>query len=58
MLWLQYLLTEEAQQILFVENYSDLPLHRSAFKSAVNAHSSMAPLKEVQLDAMSLQFRR
>lgn len=49
---------EEAQQILFVENYSDLPLHRSAFKSAVNAHSSMAPLKDVQLDAMSLQFRR
>lgn len=58
MLWLQYLLTEEAQQILFVENYSDLPLHRSAFKSAVNAHSSMASLKDVQLDAMSLQFRR
>ena len=58
MLWLQYLLTEEAQQILFVENYSDLPLHRSAFKSAVNAHSSMAPLKDVQLDAMSLQIRR
>ena len=58
MLWLQYLLTEEAQQILFVENYSDLPLHRSAFKSAVNAHSSMASLKDVKLDALSLQYRR
>ena len=58
MLWLQYLLTEEAQQILFVENYSDLPLHRSAFKSAVNAHSSMASLKDVEFDALSLQYRR
>jgi hypothetical protein len=58
MLWVQYLLTEEAQQILFVENDSDLPLHRSAFRSAVNAHSSMASLKDVQLDAMTLQYRR
>ncbi len=58
MLWLQYLLTEEAQQIMFVENYGDLPLHQAAFKSAVNAHSSMRSLKGMQLDAMSLQFRR
>ena len=58
MLWLQYLLTEEAQQILFVENYSDLPLHSAAFKSAVNAHSSMASLKDAQFDTMSLQYRR
>ena len=39
-------------------DYSDLPLHRSAFKSAVNAHSSMASLKDVELDALSLQYRR
>lgn len=58
MLWLQYLLTEEAQQILFVENYGDLPLHQSAFNSAVSVHSGMSSLKGVQLDSLTLQFRR
>lgn len=58
MLWLQYLLTEEAQQILFVENYGDLPLHQSAFNSAVSVHSGMSSLKGVQLDSLSLQVRR
>lgn len=58
MLWLQYLLTEEAQQILFVENYGDLPLHRSAFKSAVSVHSGMTSLKGIELDSMMLQVRR
>ena len=42
MLWLQYLLTEEAQQILFVEHYSDLPLHRKAVASAAQTHKELA----------------
>lgn len=45
MLWLQYLLTEEAQQILFVEHYGILPLHKNAFSSAVEVHSELAALK-------------
>lgn len=58
MLWLQYLLTEEAQQILFVENYGDLPLHQSAFSSAVSIHTGMTALKGLEYDTMSLQTRR
>ena len=58
MLWLQYLLTEEAQQILFVENYGDLPLHKNAFQAAVNVHSGMNSLKGLSLDSMMLQVRR
>ena len=41
MLWLQYLLTEEAQQILFVEHYSDLPLHKKALQSAAEKHREL-----------------
>lgn len=44
MLWLQYLLTEEAQQVLFVEHYGDLPLHRSAFEHAAATHTELAVL--------------
>ncbi len=58
LLWLQYLLTEEAQQILFVENYGDLPLHQSAFSSAVSVHTAMKPLRGLEFDTMSLQTRR
>lgn len=58
MLWLQYLLTEEAQQILFVENYGDLPLHQNVFQSAVSIHRGMTSLKGIELDALSLQVRR
>ena len=42
MLWLQYLLTEEAQQIMFVEHYSDLPLHKKAVASAAENHKELA----------------
>ena len=42
MLWLQYLLTEEAQQIMFVEHYSDLPLHKKAITSAAKTHKELA----------------
>ncbi|MBQ4465264.1 MAG: hypothetical protein II916_04810, partial [Oscillospiraceae bacterium] len=58
MLWLQYLLTEEAQQIMFVENYGDLPLHESAFRSAVHVHSGMRSISDLPLDSLSLQVRR
>ena len=58
MLWLQYLLTEEAQQIMFVENYGDLPLHEAAFHSAVKVHSGMRQINELPLDSLSLQIRR
>lgn len=44
MLWLQYLLTEEAQQILFVEHYSDLPLHKKALESAANTHKELTAI--------------
>lgn len=46
MLWIQYLLTEEAQQILFVEHYSDLPLHRKALDSAANTHKELAAISK------------
>jgi hypothetical protein len=46
MLWIQYLLTEEAQQILFVEHYSDLPLHKKALDSAAGTHKELAVLNK------------
>ncbi|MBQ8928556.1 MAG: hypothetical protein IJ055_09850 [Oscillospiraceae bacterium] len=60
MLWLQYLLTQEAQEILFVEHYSALPLYESAFEDAVAAHSALSAAGSVQdcLDTQSLQDRR
>lgn len=48
MLWLQYLLTEEAQSILFVENYGILPLHETAFDAAVGQHSTYAVLSDLK----------
>ncbi len=58
MLWLQYLLTEEAQNILFVEHYGTLPLHTSALQAAEALHSELEPLKEVTFDSTALQTRR
>ncbi len=58
MLWLQYLLTEEAQNILFVEHYGTLPLHISALQAAEDLHSELKPLKQVTFDSTALQTRR
>lgn len=54
MLWLQYLLTEEAQQILFVEHYGVLPLHKTAFENAVETHSELSVLQSMQAEQPSL----
>ena len=58
MLWLQYLLTEEAQTILFVENYNALPLHENAIAKAFNAHQSLQVLSGLKLDSAILQEKR
>lgn len=48
MLWLRYLLTEEAQHILFVEHFGALPLEKTAFSQTVQAHSALAVIGEMQ----------
>ena len=60
MLWLQYLLTQEAQEILFVEHYSVLPLYESAFGDCVASHSALSSVEEAWavLDTQTLQDRR
>jgi hypothetical protein len=60
MLWLQYLLTEEAQEILFVEHYGDLPLHSDAFSQALEIHSELSAVSDIAdtLDSRLLQTRR
>lgn len=50
MLWLQYLMSEEAQQVLFVEHYGVLPLHETAFASAVAAHQELSVLLGTQAE--------
>ena len=46
-LWIEYLLSEEAQGILFAEHYGELPLHKQAFSRAVSQHQEFYSLKEV-----------
>ena len=48
MLWIEYLLSEEAQSILFAEHYGDLPLHKRAFDMAVTHHQNYAVLNEIK----------
>jgi len=38
MFWIEYLLSEEAQSILFAEHYGRFPLHEKAFDNAVMHH--------------------
>ena len=45
MLWIEYLLSEEAQTILFAEHYGDLPLHESAFDTAISQHQEFHGLE-------------
>ena len=55
MRWLHYLLTEEAQEILFVEHSSYLPLHRTALAQmqAVQPGLNMPPVLEQQTEEVS-----
>lgn len=46
-LWVEYLLSEEAQTILFAEHYGELPLHKQAFHRAVDQHQEFYALKEI-----------
>lgn len=48
MLWLQYLLTEEAQQILFAENYSILPMHNKVLPQTVENHDALSFVTQFQ----------
>ncbi len=46
MLWLQYLLTEEAQDILFSDGGGTLPVHRAAMTDITGRHSQYAFVDE------------
>ena len=48
MLWTEYLLSGEAQNILFAEHYGDLPVHRQAFDKAVSQHQEYYALQEIK----------
>ncbi len=48
MLWIAYLLSEEAQNILFTEHYGNLPLHQSAFDRTVSSHQAFYSLKDIR----------
>lgn len=50
MLWIQYLLTEEAQQIMFAENYSVLPVHRDVLQQTLDNHQALSVISEIQSD--------
>lgn len=53
MLWIEYLLSEEAQMILFAEHYGDLPLHESAFDTAVSQHQEFRILEAVKSERIT-----
>ncbi len=57
MLWLQYLLTEEAQQILFAEHYSALPLHEAVLSQTLDNHEALSFVGEIrqEIDTAVLQ---
>ncbi len=50
MLWLQYLLTEEAQQIMFAEYYSALPLHSEVLPQTIENHDALSVIGDIQAD--------
>lgn len=50
MLWIDYLLSEEAQKILFAENFGNLPLHESALEMVITQHQELAILTELEGD--------
>ncbi|MDE6657862.1 MAG: hypothetical protein K2J88_04690 [Oscillospiraceae bacterium] len=50
MLWIGYLLSEEAQKILFTEHFGNLPLHESAFEMTISQHQGLAIFSEIKGD--------
>ena len=50
MLWIGYLLSEEAQNILFTEHFGNLPLQESAFELVTSQHQELAVLTEIKGD--------
>ncbi len=48
MLWLQYLLTEEAQQIMFAEYYSALPMHSNVLPQTIGNHEALRMIEDIQ----------
>ncbi len=57
MLWIQYLLTEEAQQIMFAENYSILPIHCKAVPQTIENHDALAVIDDIlpDIDSTTMQ---
>ncbi len=47
MLWVQYLLTEEAQQIMFAENYSILPIHQKVVPQTIENHDALGVIDDI-----------
>ncbi len=57
MLWIQYLLTEEAQHIMFAEYYSALPMHENVLKQTIENHDALGFIADIQqeIDTEALQ---
>ncbi len=57
MLWLQYLLTEEAQQIMFAEYYSALPMHSDVLAQTIENHDALSVIGKIrdEIDSSALQ---
>lgn len=57
-LWIGYLLSEEAQQILFTEHFYHFPLHEHAFEMMVSQHQGLAVLSEIRENIASVNQER
>lgn len=57
MLWIQYLLTEEAQHIMFAEYYSALPMHEYVLQQTIENHDALGFITDIQqeIDTAALQ---
>ncbi len=57
MLWIQYLLTEEAQQIMFAEYYSALPMREDVLQQTIENHDALRFITDIQqeIDTEALQ---
>lgn len=42
MLWIHYLLSDEAQQLMFVDHYSGLPLRQATYQQTAQNHAELA----------------
>ena len=48
MLWIEYLLSEQAQTILFSAHYGNFPVHQKAFSTALAEHQEYKKLKSME----------